>query len=370
MYTYTVTDTDNGCATDVSVQVIEDVAPPIATTSDDATLFCSDESLTISGLGSSIGSQFAYQWWQGNTPLAAATSLNLTVQTPGTYVLVVTNIDNGCTASASVAIGEDPDAPQNFDLVFDPPTCAGDTDGSVTVSGVSGGLSPYVYSFAGQAFTSNVNYTNLGAGSYPVLVEDANGCKLSAIAVLPDGNDLWVELGEDQTIEVGDQVDILPELSIDSMALQSLAWQTSASLSCPECLYQRDLTLLESTQFFLTVTDDNGCTARDLVTIFVRKKEGIYVPNIFSPNGDGDNDRFYIFTDGETITTINTFRIFDRWGALVFEKTDILPDDPEVGWDGTHRGQTLNPAVFVWFAEVLLQSGEVAILKGDVTLIR
>lgn len=370
VYTYTVTDTDNGCATEVSVQVMEDIAIPTATTSDDETLFCNDESVTISGLGSSVGSQFSYQWFESNTPLTAATNLNLTVQTPGTYVLVVTNTDNGCAASASVAISEDPDAPQSFDLVFDPPTCAGDDDGSVTVSGVSGGLSPYVYSFSGQPFSTNVNFPNLGAGSYQVIVEDANGCQLSALAELADGNDLWVELGDNQTIEPGDQVDIFPVLSIDSLSLQSLTWNPVAPLSCPECLYQQDITLFESTQFFLTVIDENGCTANDLVTIFVKRKEGIYVPNIFSPNNDGDNDRFFIFTDGKTIDNINAFRIFDRWGDLVFEKTDILPDDPTQGWDGTYAGEPLNPAVFVWFAEVLLKSGEVEILKGDVALIK
>lgn len=370
VYTYMVTDTDNGCATEVSVDVTEDVVPPTVVTSDDATLLCSDESVTVSGQGSSVGNPFAYQWWQANTPLAGATSLNLMVQAPGTYVLVVTNTENGCTSSASVAISEDPDAPQSFDLVFDPPTCAGDTDGSVSVSSVSGGLSPYVYSFSGQPFSTTANFTNLGAGNYQVVVEDANGCQLSAAAELTDGNNLTVELGDDQTIEPGDQVDIFPVLSIDSAALQSLSWNPVAPFSCPECLYQQDITLFESTQFFLAVTDENGCTARDLVTIFVKRKENIYVPNIFSPNGDGDNDYFYIFTDGKTIDQIYSFRIFDRWGAMVFENSNILPDDPEEGWDGTQNGVSLNPAVFVWFAEVLLKSGEEKILKGDITLIK
>jgi gliding motility-associated-like protein len=370
VYTFSATDADNGCITTEAVEVTEDVALPTVVTSEDAVLFCNDESVTINGQGSSQGAAFAYQWWQANMPLAAATGLNLTVQTPGTYVLVVTNTDNGCTASASVAINEDPEAPQSFDLVFDAPTCAGDTDGSVTVSSVSGGLTPYVYSFSGQPFSTNVNYTNLGAGSYPVIVEDANGCQLSAIAELTDGNDLSVELGEDQTIEAGDQADIFPVLSIDSLALQSLSWQTLATLNCPECLYQQDITLFESTQFFLTVTDENGCTAKDVVTIFVTKEENVYVPNIFSPNGDGDNDVFYIFTDGKTIEVINSFMIFDRWGELIWENSNSQPDDPNEGWDGTKAGKRLNPAVFAWFAEVLLNSGEVKIIEGDVTLIK
>ncbi|WP_367389171.1 gliding motility-associated C-terminal domain-containing protein [Lewinella sp. LCG006] len=370
VYVYTVTDNANGCATALSLEVMEDVAVPTAITSDAATLFCSEETLTISGQGSSEGSEFAYQWWEASAPIAGENDLALTVQMPGTFTLVVTNTNNGCTASAAVVINEDPDAPQDFDLVFDPPTCAGETDGSVTVSNVSGGLSPYVYSFSGQPFSTSTNYNNLGAGSYTIVVEDANGCQLSTVAELEDGNDLTVELGEDQTIEVGDEVDIFPLLSIDSLQLQSLTWNTLASLNCPECLYQKDITLFESTQFFLTVTDENGCTANDAVTIFVRIKEGIYVPNIFSPNGDGDNDVFYIFSDDNTIEKINSFRIFERWGSLVFERTDIQPNDPNVGWDGTHRGETLNPAVFVWFAEVELKNGDLKVLKGDVTLIR
>ncbi|WP_020538987.1 gliding motility-associated C-terminal domain-containing protein [Lewinella cohaerens] len=370
MYFFTVTDITNGCATTDSLEVVEDVVIPDVVTSDVITLFCNDANVTISGQGSSQGNQFTYQWWQANTPLPTATNLNLTVEAPGTYELVVTNVENSCSASASVEILEDPEAPQSFELVFDPPTCAGDTDGSVSISGVSGGLSPYVYSFAGQPFSLNTNFQNLGAGSYQVILEDANGCQLTALAELEDGNDLWVELGDNQTIEAGDQADIIPELSIDSLALQSLSWQTAAELSCPECLNQTRITLFEATQFFLTVTDENGCIAKDEVTIFVKKREGIFVPNIFSPNDDGYNDYFFLQTDGNTIEEINSLQIFERWGSMVWETKNIQPDEPMLGWDGKQSGRPLNPAVFVWFAEIKLKSGEKIIEKGEITLIK
>ncbi|HFA50174.1 MAG TPA: gliding motility-associated C-terminal domain-containing protein [Bacteroidetes bacterium] len=96
----------------------------------------------------------------------------------------------------------------------------------------------------------------------------------------------------------------------------------------------------------------------------------IYVPNAFSPNGDGINDIFQIYAGGNGIAKVNSFRIFSRWGESVFEYFDFQPNDPQFGWDGKHKGQEMNPAVFAWFAEVELIDGDVRLLKGDVTLLR
>ncbi|MEL7220748.1 MAG: gliding motility-associated C-terminal domain-containing protein, partial [Bacteroidota bacterium] len=179
-----------------------------------------------------------------------------------------------------------------------------------------------------------------------------------------------VDLGEDQTIEWGEEVDIIPFLSVDSTELSQLTWQTAARLDCPDCLYQTELLLGESTRFFLEVVDLNGCVAEDDVTIYVEKTRDIYVPNAFSPTGEGNNDMFYIFSKKETIQEIKEMRIFDRWGNNVFEKYDFQPNDPREGWDGKYRNKVLNPGVFVWYAVIELVNGEDITLMGDVTLIK
>jgi gliding motility-associated-like protein len=86
------------------------------------------------------------------------------------------------------------------------------------------------------------------------------------------------------------------------------------------------------------------------------------VPNIFSPNGDGNND--IAFVRGVGVEYLN-FVIFDRWGEKVFETNDI-----NNGWDGTFRGQKMNNGVFVYYLQATFKNGEEVTKKGDITLIR
>jgi gliding motility-associated-like protein len=238
------------------------------------------------------------------------------------------------------------------------------------VSNVSGGMPPYAFSFSDGPFVTNPYFGGLAAGNYSLVLEDANGCQLNTSLILADGNDLSVDLGEDQVVEWGEEADIYPFLSVDSAAISLLSWQTSADLPCPDCLYQLDLLLDESTRFFLSVVDNNGCVAEDDVTIYVEKNRNIYVPNVFSPNGDGTNDRFYVFTDQRSVKEIREMKIFNRWGVHVFENYNFQPNNPHEGWDGRLMGEVLNPDVFAWYAIVELIDGQVIKLKGDVTLVK
>ena len=100
------------------------------------------------------------------------------------------------------------------------------------------------------------------------------------------------------------------------------------------------------------------------------KKQQVYIPTAFSPNGDGSNDRFMIYSNDDAIRNINSFRVFDRWGELVFEQLKLVnpmihqPDGMVV-----LRGQKMNAAVFVYIVEVEWNDGRVTILQGDVTLL-
>ncbi|HLF64250.1 MAG TPA: gliding motility-associated C-terminal domain-containing protein [Saprospiraceae bacterium] len=93
-----------------------------------------------------------------------------------------------------------------------------------------------------------------------------------------------------------------------------------------------------------------------------------FIPNIFSPNGDGVNDILYIQSNSE-ITEVSVFRVFDRWGDVVFEDFNFLPNDQQHGWDGTHTGKEMNPGVFVYWARLQTTRGE-SIVVGDVMVVR
>ena len=115
--------------------------------------------------------------------------------------------------------------------------------------------------------------------------------------------------------------------------------------------------------------DDKGCTAVDDILIRVNKNRDVYIPNGFSPNGDGVNDFFTIYGKEEQITKVHTFQVFSRWGEPVFlARQDFEINRGNHGWDGTHRGEELNPAVFVYFVEVEFIDGTIELFKVDVTL--
>jgi gliding motility-associated-like protein len=96
----------------------------------------------------------------------------------------------------------------------------------------------------------------------------------------------------------------------------------------------------------------------------------VFVPNAFSPNDDGLNDRFTLFTNPNYDVTILKCDIFDRWGELVWRSEDFTLHTFREWWDGTFRGQPATQGVYVYVAEVAYSNGFVEILAGDVALVR
>ncbi|MGL1668952.1 gliding motility-associated C-terminal domain-containing protein, partial [Vibrio parahaemolyticus] len=90
----------------------------------------------------------------------------------------------------------------------------------------------------------------------------------------------------------------------------------------------------------------------------------VFLPNAFTPDGDGINDVFYVQAKG--VRNIKSLRVFNRWGELVFEKTNILPNDTGSGWNGKIRGVAANPDVYVYFCEVVCEKGGTQLYKGNV----
>jgi clan AA aspartic protease (TIGR02281 family) len=95
----------------------------------------------------------------------------------------------------------------------------------------------------------------------------------------------------------------------------------------------------------------------------------VLIPSGFSPNGDGTNDAFFI-QGNDKLYKVKVLRVYDRWGECVFFAENIAPNDPNLGWDGTFKGEKLNSGVYSWFAEVEYKDGFKEIIRGHVTLMR
>ncbi|TXB62783.1 Ig-like domain-containing protein [Phaeodactylibacter luteus] len=368
LYYLEVVDISNGCATVDSVQVTQDITPPVADAGAPQQIDCHSPDATLNGSGSSTGSAFTYQWGHGSPENVVGNGLSLTVSEPGAYFLVVTNTDNHCSSTASVVVEEVASAPSALAAFADGVTCFGDQDGSLAIGGIEGGTPPYLYSLGGQPFSTQTLYTGLGGGDYQLVIQDAIGCEYDTLITVPQGNDLRVELGTEINISLGDEVALQALINIPAEQIGSIWWEAPDSLSCYDCLRPVAAPSL-SGLYEVTVTDINGCVATDAVQVFVDKRRQVYIPNIFSPNGDGANDVFYIQT-GPEVVKVNSFEVYSRWGEPVFTVYNAPPNDPRYGWPGVHRGELMNSGVFTWWAEIEYIDGKREIFKGDVVLMR
>ena len=162
--------------------------------------------------------------------------------------------------------------------------------------------------------------------------------------------------GDDTTIFVGSSVEL------SGSGGPSYLWSPSTGLSCTTC-QNPSASPTETTTYYLSVTDANGCTATDSITIFVEPLVNvIFVPNVFSPNGDDVND--VLDVQGSGFESLY-FAVYDRWGEKVFETTSIDAD-----WDGTFKGKKLNSATFAYYIEVVYVNGEEYEEKGKIALVR
>jgi large repetitive protein len=368
-YILTIENLDNGCDQTTDINVMADLDAPDAVANVADELDCVTETVQLSGTGSSLGNIFNYEW-QGTGIVNGTFSLQPTVNQSGTYTLFVTNIQNGCTETAIVNVFENENVPDGLELGIVPPPCPGDA-ASIQIVGVSGGEGPYLYSIdGGDNFYDLTLFFGLDPGGYDVVVQDAIGCEYGEFVNIPEADFIFLQTELDLEIELGDTVQLNASVNVPEWALSSIVWTPSSSLSCDDCLGPFAFPH-ETTTYTLTVMNENGCPATDDITLRVRKNRGIYIPNVFSPfSSSGYNDIFHIFSDGKSVKNINKFQIYDRWGECVFRDYDFLPDDPAHGWDGYLRGEPLNPAVFVYWAEVEFIDGEVIIFKGDVTLVK
>ncbi|MBC7554822.1 MAG: PKD domain-containing protein [Taibaiella sp.] len=173
------------------------------------------------------------------------------------------------------------------------------------------------------------------------------------------------------TIIAGNSVQLFANYgdTANSSFLTSFLWTPSDStLTCFDC--PRPIaTPANTTTYSVTASTNEGCSASGSVTINVICNDNqIFIPNTFTPNGDGVNDRFYISGRGLGVT--KKMAIYNRWGELVYEANNVKSNDPGVGWDGTVKGQVVAPDVFIYVVEVLCSTGESFIFRGDISMVR
>jgi gliding motility-associated-like protein len=146
------------------------------------------------------------------------------------------------------------------------------------------------------------------------------------------------------------------------------AWTPTDYLDNPNSPYVT-AAVRKSMTYSVTGTNQYGCTKSDVLNIdLVCNSDVMYIPNTFSPNGDGMNEIFYV--RGKGISFIKSFRLFNRWGQEVFHREHINIDDIAAGWNGNFNGKPQPPGVYIYFIEAYCDTNEFFQLKGNVTLLR
>ena len=159
------------------------------------------------------------------------------------------------------------------------------------------------------------------------------------------------------------------EIAGGTTNLDNIVWSVDTIIDCNNCP-EITLSPLFTVRVRADVVDDRGCIGTDAKTIYVERTPGVWVPNVFSPNGDNRNDLLQVFVTDQ-IASIDVFRLYDRWGNEYVEYRDIIPNGlPLVNWNGEFRGQLLSDQVLVYYIHVTYKDGTKEKLSGDITLIR
>ena len=219
------------------------------------------------------------------------------------------------------------------------------------------------------------SYLNNSHISNPIATPDTN-ITYTIIAkqgsCQPDTNFIAVKVLPKPTVDAGPDVTIIDNqttvLHATGSFIKYFSWSPVTGLSCDSCSTPT-VKIPKTTTFTVTVFSAFGCQDSDKVTVNVVCDKGqVFVPNSFTPNGDGQNDVFY--PRGVGISKVVAFRVFDRWGEMIFERTNINLNDDTNAWDGTYKGGKPRPDVYVYTLDAICESGEEIFWKGDITLIR
>ena len=365
---YTVTATaSNGCSTPAAATVSADTTGPNVSLATPGQLDCATTRVNLNATVQTAGNYtFTWTTTSGNI-LTGANTPTPQVSAAGNYVITVLNNVNGCTTIDSVSVRVDPSVPSAAPRHTRNVTCFGDTNGSIVIDSIIGGTGPFVYSIDNLPFGPTASFNSLPPGVHSIVIQDAKGCELEVSAIIMEPEELIVALGPDTTIHLGDEIILsLNNIVNDTSRIAHLTF-TPVGLFTVNSSGLDTLHPTYSFRYQAMVVDSNGCKASDERAIIVDKTRYVYIPNIFYPESTTDNNLFMI-TGGKDVARIKTFQVYDRWGQVVHEYFDFLPNDVNSAWDGKIKGKKANPAVFVYYAEIEFVDGETVLYKGDVML--
>lgn len=302
---------------------------------------------------------YSYTWSDGQT---GSTATNLEA---GDYTLNVLD-GNDCPIEGNVTITEPIELTAALGSVQNV-LCFGETNGAINVD-ADGGSNPYSYSIDGVLFQPSPSLDGLTAGDYTVTVRDDRGCEVETpTATIGEPGEFTVTAMIDNEVSnLGFPINLNATTNVGDAGI-NFVWSTPDSVVCNNCPSFETIPPGSTTYTVVAVNSEN-CSATASVSVGVSLDRPVYIPNAFSPNGDGLNDEFFIpFTPA--MTGIEELQVFDRWGSLVFENFNILEgEEISRGWDGEYNGTKLRYGVYIVVAKIRFVDNVLKIYQSDLTV--
>ncbi|MEN0006736.1 MAG: gliding motility-associated C-terminal domain-containing protein [Bacteroidota bacterium] len=344
-YTITLQDGE-GCSTTTSASISDVSGPQINNIAVDQCNF-PDNSLTIEASGNG---PFLYRI--DDEPFQVDASFNdLGV---GTYTVTVIDV-NDCEASTDITISEY--APIAIDSWVLSNCGVGASTLSVTASGGTGALS---YQLDQNSFQAVGIFEQLSPASFRLTIADEGGCTWDSTFVIAPYQAPIIAAVEQTPAQCSNTNGSL------SFSLAGDGEPFSVQLNNTPPSMATAFTDLTPGLYLVQVTDQRGCITTD--SIVLTSTCPVYIPNVFSPNRDGFNDRFQVFSDQPLL--IEVYQIFNRWGGLVFEQESFDYQELNRYWDGTQNGEDAQVGVYTYRIELRNAQGVIEKRSGDVTLVR
>jgi len=331
-FTWSVLSND-GCATQdqVTITFTDAIVPVVAATDAICNGACNG---TASVEATGGNGAYSYVWSNGiagNTPTAA----NICA---GSYTVTVYDMNN-CNAGIPFMINE-PDVLVIDAIIATDETCPGTCDGTITVNDPEGAL----YSLNGGAFTGSNVFTGLCPGEFLILMQDASGCSASGSAEVGSPAPVIANfIYEPETLFVGASTAQFTNTSSPNAVSFSWDFGGQGSSTAPSPAYTFPGGLGDTYMVCLTAYDANGCADTHCEPIEVLDALVLWVPNVFTPNGDAENDGFMPVFNLPHLVKDYEFMIFDRWGLLLSQSEQVHHP-----WSGDYQGEIVQQDVYVW----------------------
>jgi len=285
------------------------------------------------------------------------------ISTSGIFVDTLQNF-LGCDSIITLDLIIVPDSEISSTYSFEEPLCSNTADGTIYIDEISGAIPPFDVYFDGFLVNSK-EVNSLISGDYAVQIIDRYGCEQNTMVTLPGPDPYIIDLGEDQSVDLGEEITLQAMVSESTVAF---SWISMDPLSCSNC-DEQNWTPTNSGWVVVDGQTEKGCIDRDSVYIEVRKSRKIYFPNSFTPNGDNINDRYTIFPVAPNVQSIDTWNIYDRWGNLVMARNEMDPSQ-DLSWDGVFNGRPLSSGIYSYYADITFLDGETIRYKGNISLVR